>query len=394
MKRRLITMLLALSIFSGLTAFPSGVLAADESNPFEGYGAGFRGTDEPFDPYETCHAYSSLNSTEKMIYRFLKERFLQVAKGNLDSSVFEMNTAGQGIYATKNSIIGVDTVKIIDAVTMDFPCEAYWFDKTKGCICNWNYDLNTGVMKTFTISCPVLFEFARLFPNGERYYTYGPDPNKTRPVANIILKVQNVIHRYSELPDYEKLLAYRDYICGEVEYNYDAVETVNTENFFYAKPWQFIYVFDQDPATNVVCEGYSKAFKYLCDQSSFTNDVRCYLATGYLNGEAHMWNLVRINGKSYMADITVCDSQWGQSGGADDLFLAGAAGATGDGFTVQCFAHIHPVTGEYIPARSVSYTYWDQTKNAYDSKILTLESAGLGPSDLSSPAASKAAPKP
>ena len=34
----------------------------------------------------------------------------------------------------------------------------------------------------------------------------------------------------------------------------------------YGDPWQLIYVFDDDPDTNVVCEGYAKAFKYEADE--------------------------------------------------------------------------------------------------------------------------------
>ena len=89
-----------------------------------------------------------------------------------------------------------------------------------------------------------------------------------------------------------------------------------------------IWVFDGDPDTNVVCEGYSKAFKYLCDNSSFrSQNLSVSIVTGTMiddTGEGpHMWNLVAMgDGKNYLADITNCDE--GSVGYPDALFMAGS----------------------------------------------------------------------
>ena len=60
----------------------------------------------------------------------------------------------------------------------------------------------------------------------------------------------------------------------------------------------------------MVCEGYSKAFKYLCDLTWTGSDseVACYLPTGTMDGGDHMWNIVSIGGVNYLTDITNCDS--------------------------------------------------------------------------------------
>jgi hypothetical protein len=53
------------------------------------------------------------------------------------------------------------------------------------------------------------------------------------------------------------------------------------------------------------CQGYAKAYKYLCNKAG----LECYLVNGYTaTGEAHMWNLVRVNGNWYNADLTKGDS--------------------------------------------------------------------------------------
>ena len=54
----------------------------------------------------------------------------------------------------------------------------------------------------------------------------------------------------------------------------------------YGDPWQLVYVFDGDPSTNVVCEGYAKAFQYLCDLTRFDGDVTCRTVSGTMNGGA------------------------------------------------------------------------------------------------------------
>lgn len=375
MKKRFLALLLALNLLFGVTAF-----AADRPGPPEMYAFGFQAPDEPVDKHHGSYAYRSLNSAEQAVYDVLKEDFLQVAKGNRDSSSFKVDTTGLGITVNaKGEIVGADVRKIMHAIRMDFPCEAYWQDKVsdKNKVYHW-WDNGRNVY-SLRFDCPVLEEFAKTVPNANRYYLFKPDPEKIRPIANIILNVREVVRRYSELSDYDKLAAYRDYLCDQVVYDHDAIKISEADADFYSNSWQFVYAFDNDPKTNIVCEGYAKAFKYLCDQSKFDNEVECYLVNGLVEGGPHMWNLVRINGKSFMADITWCDSDWGRAG---DLFLAGTSSTTGDGFAIPCFAQIHPVTGEYIPARTVHYTYWDETKELYDSNILTLESFRLLPSNF------------
>ena len=84
----------------------------------------------------------------------------------------------------------------------------------------------------------------------------------------------------------------------------------------------------------MVCEGYSKAFQYLCDLS----DITCYTVTGIMNGGTgegpHMWNIVANNGKYYMADITNSDEGTvGEDGG---LFLdTPISGSISRGYTLS-----------------------------------------------------------
>lgn len=123
-----------------------------------------------------------------------------------------------------------------------------------------------------------------------------------------------IVNEFSSYTEPEKLLAYKEIICNLTSYNEDVTDWDE-----YGDPWQLIYVFDGDDSTNVVCEGYSKAFQYLCDLS----DITCYTVSGIMSGGTgagpHMWNIVANNGKYYLADITNSDE--GTVGAGGGLFL-------------------------------------------------------------------------
>lgn len=73
-----------------------------------------------------------------------------------------------------------------------------------------------------------------------------------------------------------------------------------------------------------VCEGYSRAFKVLCDRMG----IPCVLVDGYAKsssvsgGEAHMWNYVMLGGKWYAVDVTWNDPiVSGQDGSGNENYL-------------------------------------------------------------------------
>ncbi|MBQ9437538.1 MAG: hypothetical protein IJU50_04330, partial [Lachnospiraceae bacterium] len=144
------------------------------------------------------------------------------------------------------------------------------------------------------------------FTNVSNSYTehFTLDTEKTSLPVKAKLEADRVVEEAADISsDYGKLCFFVDYICDAVSYNYDAWYGGAS----YGDPWQIVYVFDQDETTNVVCEGYSKAFQYLCDQTSFEDaGVYSNMMKGYLNGTSssskHMWNLVSYGGKQYFAD--------------------------------------------------------------------------------------------
>ena len=169
--------------------------------------------------------------------------------------------------------------------------------------------------------------------------------------------------------DYQKLVSYREYIKGEVSYNTGAAGGGKP----YGDPWQLIYVFDSDPNTNVVCEGYAKAFQYLCDLTFQNQEGRpsSALVSGKMDGGDHMWNVVAIGGRNYLVDVTNCDDR--SIGAPDQLFLCGAAE--------------NEASKKYTVAlrKDIVYEYDELTVERYASEHLKLSPVAYDPNAVSAP---------
>lgn len=273
----------------------------------------------------------------KKIYAVLKEKVKEVAAGKETNTIFKISL--QGITSAAGGKI--DIPSIMQYLLMDCPYELYWFDKTKGVGA-------TGSGLTVTIS----FAVADEYKVGD--YTVSSNLATVHTAAE---NARRIVEKYEGQSDYEKMVGYRKEICDLVSYNTDAAKPTTP----YGNPWQLIWVFDKDATTNVVCEGYAKAFQYLCDMSDFAN-ATCYTVTGTMYGATgagpHMWNIVTLGGKNYLVDVTNCDE--GTVGADDKLFLAGADGSISSG---------------YIVNGSVGYIYDKEQILLYDNTILTLSNS-------------------
>lgn len=116
--------------------------------------------------------------------------------------------------------------------------------------------------------------------------------------------------------DAEIAKSIHDWICQQVSYNTPATSIGNS--IFSPMDYSYAYeAYGVFQGKNVVCEGYSKAFKLLCE----AYNIPCVLVIGSLQGTPHMWNYVQIDGNWYAVDVTNDDG----SGTTyyDDLFLVG-----------------------------------------------------------------------
>lgn len=298
-------------------------------------------------------AGSLLKGKEAIVYSILKEKIEEVARGEQPNTVFSIpvksiyteNThytaedLGLTILVENNDItdealnafyekISIDYKKVMDALLFDCPYDLYWFDKTEGylfdspyCTTNsqdteiflWNYD------KSEIDFC---FYVSKDYSASEETGTYVCKTSYGQNAVAAAENAQQIVNDNAGKSDRQKLTAYKDAICERTSYNSAAAASHPP----YGDPWQLVWVFDNDTTTTVVCEGYSKAFQYLCDLSHWDSGLEVISVSGTMTGGTgaggHMWNIVSMgDGKNYMADITNSDA--GSAGWNGGLFLNG-----------------------------------------------------------------------
>ncbi len=344
-------------------------------------------------------AGSRLTGAELRLYNALKPLVIEVAKGQLGDTRFELSidqvfsSADQKLSYTAAELglsslysggqlsedavktfleaISPDAQKVMSALMADCPYEMFWFDKTSGI--RWGYAKyqvkgetislsDTGTVKYwFTVS-------GDYSATGEK----GTFQTDAARIASIQTAAQNARRIVEDCvlyqDDLDKLTYYKNVVCSLADYNNDVVDTTP-----YGDPWQVIWVFDGDSSTRVVCEGYAKAFQYLCDQTTDFNagitvtSVIGKIANESNGGGRHMWNLVNYNGVNYLADLTNCDDNC--AGFPDLLFLKGYS-------YVQDGAYCFQLPGN----KTLRYTFDDAVVNLYgrDSLEVSDDPAGLG----------------
>lgn len=190
----------------------------------------------------------------------------------------------------------------VDAFAYDHP-EIFWF---RGGSYTWapgkRYDKATGKWTGYVAQLKytpgVAFDGAELL-------TGAYSRAVTQTVNQIAAGAD--LDQDGKIDEKELLQAAHDYLCNTLFYDYDSYAS-----YIAAKDYR---IFCSAPAflpdqvgSGVVCEGYAKAFKVLCDRMGIP--CVCIGGTVVQNGktEGHMWNGVQVNGKWYLTDVTWDDS--------------------------------------------------------------------------------------
>jgi len=203
------------------------------------------------------------------------------------------------LQARKEINIGLQSAA--DAFLTDHP-EAFWiFTVAIGYDAEASYSFSngwTGYIKQITFTPQEIY--AGAFSKISQF-----DNAVSKTVSEIKQSVADSSDRL------ELLRKVHDWICKNAFYS---VSSTDKEQFHSAGP---VFIGNGE----VVCEGYAKSFKILCDKL----DIPCLLVhgvaeTGGVN-EAHMWNYVQMSdGKWYLVDVTWDDQLTGIK---NTYFLAG-----------------------------------------------------------------------
>lgn len=293
-------------------------------------------------------ARENLNAAEQAIYDAMKAEIEAVAANGGSTEFIFASVPGLKMEWTREEL-GVESIEdvteakaqfdaqfslhnIITALLSDCPYDLYWYDKTVGGSMNYSMGRSGISSGDTTYWTKLTFKDLTIKLSVAGAYQGGSEYAVTDDVAKVNtakIGAQAVVDANAGKTDYEKMAAYKEAICTMVSYNDEAASDSYTGG--YGDPWQLIYVFDGDDTTRVVCEGYAKAFQYLCDLSG----LDCISVSGVMAGGTgsggHMWNIATLEGANYLVDVTNCDE--GTIGAPDALFLVGNPnGSVADGY--------------------------------------------------------------
>lgn len=336
---------------------------------------------------------AQMSGVENATFDILRSCIADVAAGRRTDTVFQVPVSALGLgSATWNAAdLGVSTIAVngvvteeaknaavrkvtgnidivIDALLADCPMELFWYDKNPGvgigCTITSSYSAsNQEYRLSISGNITYYFDVESAFASSQ----YHVNPAYIARAQSAANNARAIVSRYANLSDYEKIVAYRNEICNLVTYDTAASNAV----YGYGDPWQLVNVFDGNPSTNVVCEGYSKALKYLCDMTTFNSGlVSCIIVSGTISAANesgnHMWNVIRMDdGRNYLVDLTNYDESYFSL--PDKMFLSSYDGGSYPGYIYN------------VGNTNVSFSYNADTMSVYNSSALTLSNAPYVP---------------
>ncbi|MCD8106805.1 MAG: hypothetical protein LUE20_02430, partial [Oscillospiraceae bacterium] len=306
----------------------------------------------------------ALSGINLEVYNELKAVIESIADGSVSSTVIEIeiscSTASLGVSQIINDRTMevaanafaemLDLNLIISYLIYDCPYELYWIDKRAEIYAEEEFSgMGSTLIVTISMTLPVSTDYQA----GGSSTTV--DSFKVASAKTAVKYAQSIVKKYENYSDEEKIVAFKETICDLVSYE------TSYKSSDYGDFWQLVYVFDQDPDTNVVCEGYSKAFQYLCDLAG----IDCITVTGTMTGTTgagtHMWNVVCLDGVNYLVDVTNSDDGvTGQNGG---LFMVCASDAESSDSSGYSFT---------VGSKTITYAYDSLTLQLFPSSYLTL----------------------
>ena len=226
--------------------------------------------------------YDSLNSYSKIFYKKLEENISNLTKTNYKIDY------GTSFNTLLNESNGTDKISVyfqaaIDAFFYDHP-EIFYIDSTK--------------ISLYTKSVSLLGKttyYVSIIPENNANYLSSAFPTEASAKQAIaeVEGLRNSLASKTSGNDYNKVKQVHDTLINMIVYD-TTYSRKNTHNIYGALIEK-----------KVVCEGYSKAFKYVLDYMG----IPCILVGGTGTNssgktESHMWNYIKLNDTWYAVDLT------------------------------------------------------------------------------------------
>ena len=200
------------------------------------------------------------------------------------------------------------------AVLKDHPKLLFWLDKTTP-------TRFYGLTSRITTNFPVITMYRGTQAGVDKaqtatypYYNVKPSENNRVNAQRVAKEIVTYANSHYTT-DFQKIRYFNQRICLLTDYKHEALEP----GYPYDDTFQWVDVFN---GKKVVCEGYAKAFKYLCDEAG----IGCLIVEGALGGAGnHMWNLVQLDNAWYVVDCTNNDIP-SELGAYSEILLAIGSG--------------------------------------------------------------------
>ena len=182
----------------------------------------------------------------------------------------------------------------------------------------------TGSIQAAELAIAVLNDHPEIFYVGQEFrimsslmrrdimpaYLYSPSETvQIRKQLELAAKriIDDLINDHQS--DYDKVRSFHDYLKSHLEYDTVAASSNRPNERNIAEAHNIIGALLKKKC---VCEGFAKAFKFLCDKIN----LECWVVTGRgsssIGSGPHAWNIVKINGYYHHVDVT-WDNQYSDS---------------------------------------------------------------------------------
>ncbi len=228
--------------------------------------------------------YNQLDDTSKIIYESLENNI-----ENLKTGVYEIDFGTQFNSLINQGEEGKTKLNNAfqsawDAFTYD-NVDIFYIDLSKLVL-----TINTTTIGELSINEVVLSKAENASYLTDDVGTSEEVKNRVKYLEDIRTKIASQLNGYTE---YEKIKFLHNWMIDTFTYN-QSNSNPNAYN-----------VYGAFSTRSVVCEGYSRAFKYILDGLGIESVIVSGTATNSAGvEEPHMWNYVRINEKWYAIDVT------------------------------------------------------------------------------------------
>ncbi|MDE6961362.1 MAG: hypothetical protein K2P27_10950 [Lachnospiraceae bacterium] len=127
----------------------------------------------------------------------------------------------------------------------------------------------------------------------------GSDPETASLPADRAEAMEALADQLSDpsMSDYEKVKTFHDYLVRQVNYDYDNLKAGTLpDTAFTAEGALLLH--------SAVCEGYARAFSYLCRRAGIEEMLVYGTADDGTGVQSHAWNQVCVDGVWYYVDVT------------------------------------------------------------------------------------------